>query len=85
MLPPDEGAAASVLITLTRLEGKVDAALGVQTARLDEHARRLEDVEVRLRTQEATPSVRPAAMWTALGVLAAIVAAITPLLSRLYA
>lgn len=83
--PPEEGGAASVLIALARLEGKVDAAIALQAAKLDEHGRRLDDFEGRLRTQESTPTVTPRAMWTALGTLAAIVAALTPFLSRLYA
>lgn len=40
MTPPDHAQAESVPVTLARLEGKVDAALAVQTARLEEHARR---------------------------------------------
>ncbi|MEU8655266.1 hypothetical protein [Actinoplanes philippinensis] len=81
--PPDDGGAA-VLIALARLEGKVDAALARQAAQVDEHDRRLADVEVRLRAIEATPTVSPRAMWTALGTLSAIVAALTPIISRLY-
>lgn len=41
MTPPEQQA-ESVPVTLARLEGKVDAALAVQTARLEEHARRLD-------------------------------------------
>ena len=37
-----EQQAESVPVTLARLKGKVDAALAVQTARLEEHARRLD-------------------------------------------
>lgn len=82
--PPDDGGSASVLIALARLEGKVDAALATQGAQLTEHGRRLDDHEPRLRLLEATPTVTPRAMWTALATLAAIVAALTPFLSRLY-
>ncbi|GAA2843942.1 hypothetical protein Acy02nite_68540 [Actinoplanes cyaneus] len=82
--PPDEGGAA-VLIALARLEGKVDAALATQGAQLAEHGRRLDDHEPRLRAVENRPTVSPRAMWTALGTLAAIVAALTPLVSRLFA
>lgn len=42
MNAPDHAQAESVPVTLARLEGKVDAALAVQTARLEEHARRLD-------------------------------------------
>lgn len=42
MNAPDHQQAESVPVTLARLEGKVDAALAVQTARLEEHARRLD-------------------------------------------
>ena len=82
--PPDDGGSVSVLVAIARLEGKVDAALAQQAARVDEHSRRLEDTEGRLRLLESTPTVTPRAMWTALGTLAAIVAALTPFLSRLY-
>lgn len=82
--PPDDGGSASVLIALARLEGKVDAALATQGAQLAEHGRRLDDHEPRIRAVENRPTVTPTAMWTALGTLAAIVAALTPFLSRLY-
>ncbi|MBM7480900.1 hypothetical protein ACFP63_11135 [Oerskovia jenensis] len=42
MSTPEQQQAESVPVTLARLEGKVDAALAVQTARLEEHARRLD-------------------------------------------
>lgn len=84
LIPPEEGGSTSVLIALARLEGKVDAALALQAAKLDEHGRRLDDFESRLRSQESTPSVTPRAMWSALGVLAAIVGALTPVIARLY-
>ncbi|GAB1641779.1 hypothetical protein [Krasilnikovia sp. MM14-A1259] len=82
--PPDEGGSASVLIAFARLEGKVDAALAIQSTKGDEHTRRLDDQEVRLRHLEATPTVTPRAMWSAVATIAAIVSALTPLLARLY-
>lgn len=42
---PDE----DVRIQLARMEGKIDTALGVHTARLDEHARILDSHDKRLR------------------------------------
>ncbi|MDF2847184.1 MAG: hypothetical protein K0R97_1166 [Oerskovia sp.] len=42
MNAPDHRSADSASVTLARLEGKLDAALAAQTARLEEHARRLD-------------------------------------------
>lgn len=42
---PDE----DVRIQLARMEGKIDTALGVHTARLDEHSRILDQHDVRIR------------------------------------
>ena len=47
-MTPEQTTAESVPVTLARLEGKVDAALAVQSARVDEHARRLDVVDTRL-------------------------------------
>ncbi|MBD7949925.1 MULTISPECIES: hypothetical protein [Oerskovia] len=42
MNAPEHRSADSAPVTLARLEGKIDAALAAQTARLEEHARRLD-------------------------------------------
>ncbi|MFD6638336.1 hypothetical protein ACFWDN_21245 [Micromonospora chalcea] len=48
-----------MLIILARLEGKVDVVTAQHKAQLDEHARRLNDVELRLRAEEARPATAP--------------------------
>ncbi|SCL32975.1 hypothetical protein GA0070616_4603 [Micromonospora nigra] len=55
---PHDGT-ASMLIILARLEGKVDVVTAQHGAQLDEHARRLNDVELRLRAEEARPATAP--------------------------
>ncbi|MEV0267729.1 hypothetical protein AB0H43_03055 [Hamadaea sp. NPDC050747] len=80
MVSNDEATA----VILARLEGKLDAAILQHAVMLSEHGRRLDDIEPRLRAQEQRSVVTPAAMWIALGVLAAIVAAVVPFLDRLY-
>ncbi|MDG4792709.1 hypothetical protein [Micromonospora sp. WMMD1082] len=57
--PVDPSGTASMLIILARLEGKVDVVTAQHGAKLDEHARRLGDVETRLRAEEARPSTAP--------------------------
>ncbi|MEV1157742.1 hypothetical protein AB0J27_20320 [Micromonospora chokoriensis] len=76
---------------LARLEGKVDAALAQTGAKVDEHARRLDAIEsqrdaddARLRAVEHRPTVSPGAALGGAAALAAIVAAVTPFLDRLY-
>lgn len=78
-------------IILARLEGKVDAALAMHAVRLDESARRHDATEAwqraaeeRLRAVESRPVITPAAAVTGAGVLAAVVAALSPLAERLY-
>lgn len=61
MTPDDE----SLQVTLARLEGKVDAALAHQGARVDAHADDIADHEARLRVQEARRTVSPLQLWTA--------------------
>lgn len=73
-----------VRVTLARLEGKLDAALAGQAAKVDEHARRLADLEPRVRLIEQTPTVSPRAMWAGLGTVAALVGVAAPFLDRLY-
>lgn len=89
-LPAVDGT-ASLLIMMARLEGKVDVALTAQGAKVDEHARRLDSVERngaatddRLREVERRPSVTPLAALGGAAAIAAIVAAATPFLDRLY-
>ncbi|OZV74760.1 hypothetical protein CA850_29730 [Micromonospora echinospora] len=55
---PSDGT-ASMLIILARLEGKVDVVTAQHGAQLGEHARRLDDVELRLRAQESRPPTPP--------------------------
>ncbi|TDC33468.1 hypothetical protein, partial [Micromonospora sp. KC213] len=56
--PPPDGT-ASMLIILARLEGKLDVVAAQHGAKLDEHSRRLADVEFRLRAEEARPATAP--------------------------
>lgn len=51
--PPPPHQPESVPVTLARLEGKIDTALAVQTARVEEHSRRFEVVEDRLNSHSA--------------------------------
>ncbi|MGC5319321.1 hypothetical protein ACPXB5_11345 [Micromonospora arida] len=97
---PGDGSAA-VLIMLARVEGKLDVLAAQHSTKLDEHARRLDDVEGRLRTREAAPdvpaavddrlraveqrpTVSPGAALAGAAAVAAILAAATPFLDRLY-
>lgn len=89
--PPAVDGTASLLIMMARLEGKVDVALAQQGAKTDEHGRRLDALETqrdaddaRLRAVEQKATVTPRAMLAALAAFAAIVAALTPFLDRLY-
>lgn len=62
----------ALLVAFTRLEAKVDVALGDHAARLDSQARDVADHETRLRAIEARPTVTPTGLWTTvLGVLTA--------------
>lgn len=72
----------------TRLEGKLDTALSVQTIHLNSIGREISDtqtqtreLEVRLRAVERQPVVTPRAVWTAVGVLIAALGVATGLLS----
>lgn len=61
-MTPDHTTSESVPVTLARLEGKVDAALAVQSARVDEHARRLDVVDGRLNAHSADLSAHGKAL-----------------------
>lgn len=71
-------------VMLARLEGKVDAALAVQGARVEEHAVDLKDHEARLRVVESKPTVSPRLLWTGLVSAVLAVSAASPLLDRFY-
>lgn len=87
---PGDGSMA-VLIMLARVEGKLDVLAAQHSTKLDEHARRLDAIETqrdaddaRLRAVEHRPTVSPAAALGGAAAVAAIVAAVTPFLDRLY-
>lgn len=55
-LPPE----VAVQVFAARIEAKLDVALAQHGAKLDEHGRRLADVEIRVRAIESRPRVEPA-------------------------
>lgn len=74
-------------VSLARLEGKIDGIL----FRLDEfghdysdHETRIRELDGRLHELEARPVVRPAAMWTGIATIAAVVGTAGPYLFTLY-
>lgn len=81
-MPVDEAAFTDLTSTVHRLEAKVDVALTVTQARVDEHGRILQTVvrdvdqaDSRLRTVEATQAVHTAQ-------IGAVTAALTALTER---
>ncbi|MEO2133373.1 MULTISPECIES: hypothetical protein [unclassified Microbacterium] len=74
--PPTEG---TVLVTLARLEGKLDANLAAHAADLGALKDSRVDHEGRLRSLESRPTVSPAQLWAGLigtvGVIGGLIAA----------
>jgi hypothetical protein len=83
-----------------RLEGKVDAYATTQGERISRHQEVLDDHETRLRSQESSmpenakerlrevenrPTVQPKTLWMALTGTVGIVAALGPIIAKLYA
>lgn len=86
-------------VTLARLEGKVDVALAQHGASIAAHDREIIDHETRIRAVEAKvpdrlndrlqavegrSTVTWKQLWAAVGSAAAAIAALSPLLERLY-
>lgn len=88
MTPNDLGASTaaetSLLIAFTRLEGKVDVALAQHGADIKAHSEDLADHEARLRVLEATPTVSPKTLWTAVVSASGIVFSALTLIDRFY-
>jgi hypothetical protein len=90
--PEPQDPYVAVLVQLARMEGKIDAAVAAHGTKIEELARRqdkadndiLKDIQPRLRAVEARPSVSPRALLAGLASVAAIIAALTPFLDKLY-
>lgn len=91
-----EDQTTAALVAIARVEGKIDAyaaRTGVLENRVDEMDARLrtaaseadlDAVDDRLRAIETRSVVTPTQLWSAAGVIAAAVTAVSPFLTRLY-
>lgn len=85
-MPPTDTTAPdpAVSYALARVEAKIDVVLAQHEAKIEQHDEGLQDHEGRLRILERTPSVSPRTLWATVSSGVIVMAAIGPILARLY-
>lgn len=65
----------SIGVQLARMEAKFDVAMATFITRMDSFSKDVNDHEARVRVLETRPYIRPAVMWTLIGIIVSIVGA----------
>lgn len=81
--PEQSYAATDVLVSLTRMEAKMDVALAQHGAKISAHGDALDDHEERLRVVESRKTVSPGALWATVGSAVAAFGVAAPYIAAL--